>query len=131
MYRGVAGQEKPDTNSMEARRTLSGAVLSAASILGLKQGEVAQILGLSAATVSRMASGAYLLDPERKEWQLAALLVRVYRSLDSITGGRDEVSRAWLNSGNAALGAKPVDLLRDVAGLVMVGQYLDASRAVV
>jgi hypothetical protein len=76
-----------------------------------------------------MAHGRYLLATEGKEWQLGALLVRVFRSLDSITGGKDELSRKWLRSENAALGAVPAALLADVSGLVMVVQYLDASRA--
>jgi hypothetical protein len=35
-----------------------------------------------------MASERYWLQPDRKEWQLALLFVRLFRSLDSITGGR-------------------------------------------
>jgi hypothetical protein len=95
------------------------------------QAELAVILGVSAATVSRMSSGRYLLQPDRKEWQLAALFVRLFRSLDSITGGREELSRSWLRSHNDALLAAPASLLGEVASLVRVVQYLDAHRATV
>jgi len=117
------------TRSQAARETLTGAVLEAAKLLGVSQAELGQILGLSPASVSRMAAGRYLLDPAGKEWQLGALFVRVFRSLDSITGGNDELSRSWLRSDNAALGAVPGALLSEVTGLVGVVQYLDASRA--
>jgi hypothetical protein len=78
-----------------------------------------------------MTSGRYLLQPDRKEWQLAALFIRLFRSLDSITGGRDDLSRAWLRSHNRALMAVPATLLGEIESFVRVVQYLDASRATV
>lgn len=111
------------------RLVLTKATCRAAEILGLPQGHLAEVLGVSPASVSRMKSGAYQLDRGRKEWELAALWVRLYRSLDSITGGHDEASRAWLQSDNTALQGRPVDLIRQVTGLVRVVEYLDAARA--
>jgi len=126
----LASSSPPATRSPEARATLTSAVLRATDILDLTQAELAALLGVSPATVSRMASGRYQLQPDAKEWQLAALFVRLFRSLDTITGGNDELSRRWLRSPNLALSATPADLLADVAGLVTVVQYLDAARAV-
>ena len=120
-----------DTRSPAAQQTLTKAVLQAAELLDVPQAELATILGLSPATVSRMNSGTYLLQPNRKEWQLAALFVRLFRSLDSITGGRDDLSRAWLRSRNHALMATPASLLGEIESFVRVVQYLDASRAAV
>jgi hypothetical protein len=118
-----------DTRSVAAQRTLTRAVLRAADLLEVAQGELAEILGLSPATVSRMSSGIYVLQPGRKEWQLGALFVRLFRSLDSITGGRDELSRAWLRTDNRALSGVPAMQLREIESFVRVVQYLDASRA--
>jgi transcriptional regulator with XRE-family HTH domain len=120
-----------DTRSPAAQQTLTQAVLRAAELIDVPQSELAAILGVSPATVSRMAAGRYLLQPERKEWQLAALFIRLFRSLDSITGGRDELSRAWLRSHNRALPGVPASLLGDIESFVRVVQYLDASRAAV
>lgn len=120
-----------DTRSPAAQQTLTRAVLQASELLDVPQSELASILGLSPATVSRMGSGRYLLQPERKEWQLAALFVRLFRSLDSITGGRDDLSRAWLRSHNHVLAAQPASLLGQIESFVRVVQYLDASRAAV
>jgi hypothetical protein len=119
------------TRSTAAQNTLTQAVLKAAELLAIPQAELAIILGLSPASVSRMGSGQYLLQPDRKEWQLAALFVRLFRSLDSITGGRDDLSRAWLHSHNSSLRSAPAALLADVESFVRVVQYLDASRAAV
>lgn len=88
-------------------------------------------MGLSEATVSRMGSGAYTLRPDDKSFELSVLFVRLYRSLDAITGGDDAVARAWLRNDNTALGGKPLSLVQSVQGLVNVIAYLDARRALV
>jgi transcriptional regulator with XRE-family HTH domain len=108
---------------------LAKAVTRAAEHLGISQQLLGKILGLSPATVSRMYAGSYQLDSRRKEWDLALLFVRAFRSLDSIVGDSPS-ARAWLQSDNLALNARPIDLLSDTEGLVSVVHYLDASRAV-
>ena len=112
----------------EPRRVLTSAVLRAAALLELNQARVAEILGLSPATVSRMANGTYTLDSDKKEWELGALFVRLFRSLDSLVGANDVAARTWLKSDNHALGQRPVDLIRSAEGLVRAVHYLDASR---
>lgn len=109
-------------------RVLTTAVLRAAALLELNQARVAGILGTSAATVSRMAGGSYMLDASKKEWELAALFVRLFRSLDALVGSNDASARAWLNGENRALGGKPADLIRGAEGLVRAVHYLDAAR---
>ncbi len=118
---------KPLPKPAEKRAVLTKAVVNAARALGVSQSKVAAALGVSDPTASRMFGGKYLLDPERKEWELAALFVRLFRSLDSIVAS-DENARAWLNSDNKSLGAKPIDLLPRAEGLIRVLLYLDAAR---
>jgi DNA-binding XRE family transcriptional regulator len=109
-------------------KVLAKATLRAASLLELTQAELAPILGVSRATVSRIAAGAYALEPQQKTWELAALFVRLFRSLDALVGSNEGQARAWLNSENRALGAVPRRLLATAEGLVRVVQYLDAAR---
>lgn len=107
---------------------LSKAVVRAARLLALSQRDVAAALGISEATASRLFAGKYLLSPDRaKEWELARLLVRMFRSLDALWG-HEEMARAWLASNNLALGEPPQRLLRSVEGMVRVVTYLDAAR---
>ncbi|MFA5494851.1 MAG: antitoxin Xre-like helix-turn-helix domain-containing protein [Porticoccaceae bacterium] len=114
----------------DAAAVLSKAVARAAERLGLSRALLARVLGVSPPTVSRLYGGKYQLDPARKEWEFALLLVRIFRSLDSIVG--DEYSaRQWLNSDNRGLNGRPVDLITNTEGLVRVTQYLDASRGLV
>jgi uncharacterized protein (DUF2384 family) len=107
---------------------LSKAVVRAARLLGLTQRDVAAALGISEATTSRMFAGKYVLSRERaKEWELAVLLVRLFRSLDALWG-HEASARTWLTSENLALGGRPADLVRTVEGMVRVVAYLDAAR---
>src|ERR1700721_1700806 len=116
-------KSKPDP-----RPVLTGAVLRASVLLEITQASLAQILGLSPSTVSRMANGSYTLDDEKKEWELGALFVRLFRSLDAVVGSNDSAARAWLNGQNAALSGRPAELILSTEGLVRVVQYLDAAR---
>jgi len=108
---------------------LSRATVRAARFLGVAQAELAEVIGVSGATLSRVANGQKQLDPGSKPWQLAALFVRLFRSLDAIVGSDDAAARAWLRGENSALGGVPLRLIRDPAGLVRTVDYLDAARA--
>jgi hypothetical protein len=110
---------------------LTKATLRAASQLGLTNKLLATVIGVSEATVSRMRSGEYMLQRGQKSFELAALFVRLYRSLDAIVGGDDTVAGSWLRNRNTVLGAQPIVLIQTVPGLMNVIQYLDARRAVV
>jgi hypothetical protein len=115
----------------EAGPTVTKAILRAADRLGIPNKVVGSIVGLSEATISRMGSGGYTLRPSDKPFELSVLFIRLYRSLDAITGGDDAVARAWLRNDNTALGGTPLALVQTVQGLVNVIAYLDARRAVV
>ncbi|MEZ5785690.1 MAG: MbcA/ParS/Xre antitoxin family protein [Xanthobacteraceae bacterium] len=107
------------------------ATLRAATRLGLTNKALATVIGVSEATVSRMRSGDYTLQPRQKPFELAVLFMRLYRSLDAIVGGDDAVAGSWLKNRSTALDGEPLQLIQTVPGLMNVIQYLDARRAVV
>jgi len=106
---------------------LAKAVRAAAARLGLRNRQLAFVLGASEASISRLQRGRGIA-PDSKEGQLALLLVRIYRSLDALVGGDDGQARAWLHAPNDHVGGVPVERLGDVQGLVNVLEYLDAMR---
>jgi hypothetical protein len=108
---------------------LTKATLRAAGKLGLKNRTLATVIGVSEPTVSRMSRGTYFLQPGEKPFELSALFVRLYRSLDAITGGDEKVARSWFANDNTALGDTPISLVQKVSGLIHVIQYLDSRRA--
>jgi DNA-binding XRE family transcriptional regulator len=112
----------------QAGPTLSKAVIRAAEKLGFNQTALADTIGISRATASRLKSGGYVLDPgKKKEWELAILFVRMFRSLDAILG-HGEQARQWLENHNLALNGRPTDLVHSTEGLIRVIHYLDAYR---
>ncbi len=106
---------------------LAKAAMNAAARLGLRNKQLAEIIGTSAASVSRLRAGRGL-DPQRKEGELALLFLRLYRSLDTLVGGDDAKARDWLHATNDHLSGVPADRIGTVEGLVDVVQYLDAMR---
>jgi uncharacterized protein (DUF2384 family) len=107
------------------------AAVRAAERLAVSNRTLSRILGLSEASISRMASGSYTLAPRDKPFELAVLFIRLFRALDAILAGDDEAARQWVESHNTALGAAPLDLVQTIPGLVTVVDYLDSRRAIV
>jgi DNA-binding LacI/PurR family transcriptional regulator len=101
----------------------------ASARLGLtSQKDLAEVLGVSPPTVSRLLRGARPLDPHSNEGQRATLFLRIWRSLDALVGGDDQAAAAWFHAANHHLGATPAQLTRSITGLVHVADYLDAMR---
>ena len=125
----------PATSPTPARSSnphavLAKAALRAARLLDMNNRELAEVLGVSQPVISRMDKQGAPLPADAKKQELAALFVRFYRSLDAITGGDDKAAAAWLRAENVALGQKPIDAIRTIAGLIDTLAYLDARRAV-
>jgi hypothetical protein len=111
----------------DAAVVLARALLAAAGRLALRHRHLAEVIGTSEASVSRLQKDRGI-DPSGKEGELALLFLRLYRSLDALVGGDDERARQWLQAPNAHLGGVPAERIRRVEGLVDVVQYLDAMR---
>lgn len=110
-------------------RVMSMAVIRAADKLSLSGKDLAAILGVSEAQVSRMRRDEYRLPEGAKHFELGALFVRLFRSLDAIAGGDMQVANAWLRNQNRALGGRPLDQIKTIAGLTHGLAYLDSRRA--
>ena len=98
-------------------RLIAKSVVRAAEKLEVSNRVLARIIGVSDASVSRMKKGDYPLEAGQKPFQLAVLFIRLYRSLDALTGGDDEVSAKWLSNPNTALNGAPIALIQSVSGL--------------
>lgn len=116
----------PDTRENDGR-LVAKAVCNAADHLGLNQRALSRVIGLSPAQVSRAQGGGVPITG--KPYQLALYLIRIFRSLDAITGGSQVTNKAWMAGPNSDLNGIPRDLIETPAGLVDVMNYLDAQRA--
>jgi hypothetical protein len=122
-------QIKPVAEPAAQGRVVTKAVIAAADHLGLNAARLADVLGVSAPTVSRMKRQDFVLEQGSKSFELAVLLIRVFRSLDAIVGGDEAVARTWLRNHNDALMAVPAEKITQITGLLDVLAYLDARRA--
>ncbi len=109
-------------------QALTKATVRVATQLGFGQVDLAKVVGVSSASASRMFAGAYLIQERTKSWELAALLVRVFRSLDALLGGNERHVKDWFRAENLHLGGVPANLVTKVEGLTNVARYLDAMR---
>jgi hypothetical protein len=134
---GLAYQEKSMTNTVpvptasatERSAVVSKASARAAELLGLTNAGLARAIGVSESTASRLRAGTYALEPDSKPYELALLLVRLFRGLDAVVGGDAVSLRSWMAVTNHALGGVPRDLVQTATGLVAAVSYVDAARA--
>ncbi len=104
------------------------AFLRAGARLSLSQKDLGAIVGLSPATISRLAAGSFELDPRSKSFELALLFLRAYRGLDALVGGDDDKARAWFHADNDHVRGVPAERVTTIEGLAEVTRYLDAMR---
>src|SRR5450755_777877 len=102
----------PAESPRRKEAVLTSATLRAAALLGLTDADVAHVIGVSGATLSRLRAGRRTISLGSKEAELALMLVRVYRSLDGILGEDREAMRAWFHGKNRHLRDAPAELVR-------------------
>ena len=79
-----------------------------------------------------MAAGGRSFDLGTKSAELAALLVRVYRSLDALVGNSERHRKLWMTSFNSReFNQAPREAIETVDGLTRVARYLDEARALI
>lgn len=111
---------------------LSKALLRAAEALGLSSSDLAEIIGTSESTLSRLRNRKRGPIPVgSKEGELALLFLRAFRSLDALLGGNEGHARAWLRAENHHVGGVPLERMKKIEGLVDVAEYLDAMRGTI
>ncbi|MDP1604703.1 MAG: DUF2384 domain-containing protein [Legionella sp.] len=115
-------------NDQQKDQVLTKALLNLAKFYGLTGKDLHQILGVSESTITRLNQAKAFISPSTKEGEIALLLLRVYRGLNSLLGNNHEKAKLWLNSYNKYFNKKPVEQLKSVVGLVEVVNYIDAMR---
>lgn len=110
-------------------RVLTVAVSRAADLWDLTNANLGRVIGVSGPTASRLRSGQKSLLRGTKPFELSQYFVRLFRSLDALTGSDDKSAISWLRAENVDLGGRPLDLIQTVKGLTEVSNYVDDFRA--
>lgn len=108
---------------------LTVAVARAANFWDLTNATLGKVIGVSSPTASRLRSGHKKLTRGTKPFELGQYFVRLFRSLDALTGSDDKSAISWLRTENTDLGGRPIDLIITVKGLSEVSNYVDDFRA--
>lgn len=106
---------------------LAKAVLKASEQLGLKQAELAAVLGVHRTAISRLKQNQSL-DPLSKQGEIALLVVRIARALFALTGGDSEWIKHFMHTHNNVTGDIPAKQIESIQGLMTVVQFVDAIR---
>jgi hypothetical protein len=102
---------------------LGRSTLNAGEYLGLKRGEIAEIVGRDRSSIQRKG-----IDAESKSGEFSLLLIRIYRSLYALFGGNQVNIKHFIDTHNRGTGGVPREQMRSAVGIVTVCQYLDAMR---
>lgn len=124
-----APAEPATPDSAQAAAVLAKATVRAAEVLKLTGQQLASILGVSEASVSRMRGSAARLAPASNEGQRAVLFLRSFRLVEALLGGNLEQCRAWFRGTNLALRAVPLELMTTIVGMVQVEAYLQGMAS--
>jgi len=117
------------TSSLKNRsKVLGKAMLRAVAAPDIEPPRLAQVLGVSISSISRLSHGSYLLKETKKSWELAVLVVRLHQALESIMTGDQIAMRSWKWSPNTILHGAPVEHIATVQGLVSVVGYVESTR---
>src|SRR5262245_39751208 len=112
--------DQPDENRQA--HIVTKAFRRAVEILELSQKDVADILGPSESTISRIFANQGIIPLDKKEGQIALIFLRVFRSLDTLFGGDANNMRVWFQTHNHHLNGTPKDLVRNIGGLSHVAE---------
>ena len=120
---------KTTTKTLEREQVLTTAVINASNLLGLTDQQFADVINVSPQNLSKLKNGQYLIKDGSDSFKQAALLVRLFRSIDTIAFGDASVVKQWMKSKNLALNTCPIEMIEDKVGLETVVNYLDSRQS--
>lgn len=109
-------------SDLDRGAVLTKALLNAGKAMGLSQALIGKVIGKERTSLHRG------LNPDSKSGELALLLIRIYRDLYVLMGGRPEDIKHWMQTRNLHTGDIPAEQVTTVQGLTRVLEYLDAMR---
>lgn len=98
---------------MNNKTVLAKAVLKAAEQLGLEQAQLERVLNFHHTAIME-------LDPASEPGKQALLLIRVFQSLYTLTGGDIDQIRHFMNGPNRMTGGIPMHQIQSKLGLIEV-----------
>ena len=112
-------------NSASTASVLAEAILNTADLLGLSQTQLATVMGLDLASINTLEFSA-VLEPTSAHGEAGILLIRLYQSLSTLTGGDSEWIDYFMNAFNTATDGIPIQQIQTREGLEKVLMVVEA-----
>ena len=117
----------PRVENLEADVVLAKAVLKASDKLGLKQKELANVLGVNRPDINRLKQNP-ILSPSSKQGEKALMLIRVAWALSALTGGDEVWIKRFMHYQNSVTNGIPAKQIESVEGLTIVLRFVETLR---
>lgn len=114
-----------DAQFIDRKVVLAEALLKTAERLGLKQVQLASVIGVELAIINQMETNP-VLDPTSQQGKSALSLIRLYQALHGLTGGDPVWINHFMNSQNTITGDIPIQQIQTKNGLVKVLEFVEA-----
>ena len=112
-------------NSASTASVLAEAILNTADLLGLSQTQLATVMGLDLMSMNQIEFSA-VLEPASPQGEYGLLLIRLYQSLSTLTGGDSELIDYFMNAFNTATDGIPIQQIQTREGLEKVLMVVEA-----
>ena len=112
-------------NPASTATVLAEAVLKTADLLGLSQTQLDTVMGLDLMSMNQIEFSA-VLKPASPQGEAGLLLIRLYQSLSTLTGGDSEWIDYFMNAFNTATDGVPIQQIQNRKGLEKVLTVVEA-----
>ena len=112
-------------NSVSTATFLAEAVFKTADLLGLCNTQLAAVMGLDLTSMNQIEFSA-VLEPTSSQGKTGLLLIRLYQSLSTLTGGDSEWIDYFMNAFNTATDGVPIQQIQTREGLQKVLTVVEA-----
>ena len=112
-------------NPASTATVLAEAVLKTANLLGLSNTQLTAVMGLDLASMNQIEFSA-VLEPTSAQGETGLLLIRLYQSLSTLTGGDSEWIDYFMNAFNTATDGIPIQQIQTREGLEKVLMVVEA-----
>ena len=110
---------------IDKQLVLAKAFFNVTEQLNFTQTQIATILGISESAISQLKI-ACKIDTTSQQGEIALSIIRLFKLLDSLSGGDLDWIRHFLNSKNQVTGGVPIKQIETACGLVSIFQFIEA-----
>lgn len=116
-----------EVQQLKPEYVLAKSLINASSQLGLKQDELAAILGIHRTGITRLKKSMEL-EPNTKSGEIALLLIRCASALKHLSGRDEKWVKQFMREQNLILGEVPVVMAQQIQGLVELVNCVEALQ---